>query len=156
MWVMDPVPIAGDACSLVSQIPHTFISTVWTVISYAFSRYWYLIVPGLVVWVAIEILTRNNHHYNSDNGLTPIFNSFIGGGVFFVFESIIYFILNFVFGKGINCGLLWLNSLYLIPFVVTSFFLNWIGFWVYMKDPFERKRKAFRRGSKRKSFSRGR
>lgn len=125
----------GDVCSLINSLPGTFISSVWFWISFAFSNYWYVIIPVIVIWIAIEIVTRNTHSFNSDNGFTPIFNSFVGGGIFFAFESLIYLILNFFFTSIVNCGFLWLNSFYLIPFIATGLFLHGIGFWPYIKLP---------------------
>lgn len=122
-------------CSLINDIPGTFISGVWFWISYGFSHYWYFIIPAIVIWVVFEIFSRNTRSFNSDNGFTPIFNSFIGGGVFYVTGAIIHFILGFFVGKGVDCGLIWINSFYLIPFIATGLFLHGIGFWPYMKIP---------------------
>ena len=132
---MSPVQPLGAVCSLINDIPGTFISSVWFWISYGFSNYWYVIIPALVLWVIFEIVTRNTHSFNSDNGFTPTFNSFVGGGVFLGFESLIHFVLNLLVGNSAECGLIWINSFYLIPFVSTSLFLNAIGFWSYMRIP---------------------
>ena len=133
---MDITQSLGRACSIISDIPRTFVSGVWTAISYVFSTYWYLVIPVLIIWVAIEIVTRNNHGYNSENGFTPAFNSFVGGGVFYVSQALIYLILKFFFGEGIYCASLWVSSFHLIPFVSTGLFLHGIGFWPYLKIPF--------------------
>lgn len=122
-------------CSIANDIPGTIISSIWFGISFAFSHYWFLIIPAIIIWIAIEIFTRNTHSYNSDNGFTPLFNSFIGGGVFYIFGALIHFILSFFVGKGVDCGLIWINLFYLIPFVATGLFLHGIGFWPYMKIP---------------------
>jgi hypothetical protein len=122
-------------CSAINDIPGTAISTVWFLISYAFSNYWYFIIPAIVIWIVAEVLTRNSHSFNSNNGFTPIFNSFIGGGVFYIFGALIHFILSFFVGKGVDCGLIWINLFYLVPFFTTGLFLHGIGFWPYMKIP---------------------
>ena len=132
---MDITQPLEKACSIVNDIPHTFVSGVWTGISYTFSNYWYLVIPGLIGWIVIEIVKRNNHNYNSENGFTPVFNSFIGGGVFYIFQALIYFILKIFFGEGIYCTSLWISSFHLIPFISTGLFLHWIGFWPYLKIP---------------------
>ena len=132
---MDVTQPLGSVCSLINDIPGTFISGVWFWISYVFLNYWYVIIPVLVIWIVFEVLTRNTHSFNSDNGFTPIFNSFVGGGVFLGFESLIHLVLNLFLGNAAECGLIWLNSFYLIPFVATGLFLNAIGFWHYMKIP---------------------
>ncbi len=132
---MDAVQSLGSVCSFIKDIPGTLISGVWFWISFAFLNYWYVIIPALIIWVAIEIVTRNTHSFNSDNGFTPIFNSFVGGGVFLGFESFIHFFLNLFLSKAVECSLLWINSFYLIPFIATGFFLNAVGFWHYMKIP---------------------
>lgn len=64
-----------------------------------------------------------------------MFNSFVGGGVFLAFESLIHWVIDFVLGNTAECGLLWINSFYLIPFIATGIFLNAIGFWHYMRIP---------------------
>ncbi len=122
-------------CSLISDIPGTFISGVWFWISFSFSHYWYIIVPAIISWVVIEVFTMNSHSFNSDNGFSPLFNSFVGGGVFYILSALIHFILSFFIGKGVECGLLWINSFYLIPFVATSLLLNAVGFWKYWRIP---------------------
>ncbi len=122
-------------CSLISDIPGTFISGVWFWISFGFSHYWYVIIPAIIIWVVVEVFTIGTHSFNSDNGFTPLFNSFVGGGVFYVLSALIHFILSFFMGKGVECGLLWINSFYLIPFVATSLLLNAIGFWKYWRIP---------------------
>jgi len=125
----------AQLCSAVSDIPGTAISAVWLWISYSFLHYWYIIIPAIVIWVVIEIFTRNTHSYNSDNGFTPTFNRFVGGGVFYIFSAMFHFILSLFIGKGIECGLIWINSFYLIPYISAGFFLHGIGFWPYMMLP---------------------
>ncbi len=133
---MDTIkPLIGEVCSLVSSIPNTTISWIWFWISYLLTSYWYYIVPTIILWTVYQIFTRWAHHYNSDNGFTPAFNSFVGGGVFFVFEFIINWLLMFILGSIASCGLLWTNLFYLIPFVATGMFLHGIGFWPYMMLP---------------------
>lgn len=122
-------------CSLINDIPGTLISGVWFGISYGFSHYWYLIIPVIVLWIIFEVFSKNSHSFNSDNGFTPIFNSFVGGGVFYIFSALIHFILSFFIGEVVDCGLIWINSLYLIPFISTGLFLHGIGFWPYMMLP---------------------
>lgn len=126
---------AASACSLINDIPGTLISGVWFGISYAFSHYWYIIIPAIILWVVFEIFTRNTHSFNSDNGFTPVFNSFIGGGVFYIFSALIHLVLNLFVGDMVECGLVWVNSFYLIPFISTGLFLHGIGFWPYMMIP---------------------
>lgn len=136
----------GQACSLVSQIPHTFISAIWAFISLAFSLYWYFIIPALITWIFFEIVTMGTHSYNSENGFTPLLNSVVGGGVFYAFSALINLIFGLIFGNGGNCVPLWLNSFYLIPFVSTGLLLHWTGFWPYLKVPIiNEKIRLFRR-----------
>lgn len=122
-------------CSAISDIPGTAISAVWFWIAYGFSHHWYFIIPAIVIWVVVEFLTMNTHSFNSDNGFTPMFNSFVGGGVFYILSALIHFILGLFAGEGVECGLLWINSFYLIPFVATSLLLNAVGFWKYWRVP---------------------
>lgn len=133
---MNNAEVIGEMCSKISNLPGTIISGVWSFIGSAFLKYWYIIIPGLIIWVTMELLTRNEHTYNSENGFTPAFNSFVGGGVFLLFQYFIYLILELIFGKTIYCISLWMNSFYLIPFLSTGLFLHGIGFWPYWKIPF--------------------
>lgn len=133
---MNAINILGEICLKVGNIPGTIISSVWFFVKSSFLKYWYIIIPGVIIWVFWEILTREEHSYNSDNGFTPVFNSFVGGGVFCLFQYLTYLILELFFGKGIDCVSLWLYSFYLIPFVSTGLFLHGIGFWPYWKIPF--------------------
>lgn len=122
-------------CSFVNDLPRTLISSVWFWISFVFVNYWFLIIPVLTVWIVFEVLTRNCHLYNSDNGFTPAFNSFVGGGVFLGFESLIRLTLDLLLGNSAECSLIWVNGFYLLPFIATGLFLNLIGFWHYIKIP---------------------
>jgi hypothetical protein len=122
-------------CSAWGDVPHTVISSVWTIIKYGFSHYWYIIIPAIVLWVIYEISTKNTHYYNSDNGFTPLFNSFIGGGVFCLFEALIYFFLILFVGKIAPCTTLFMSSFYLLPFIMTGLFLHLTRFWPYWKLP---------------------
>lgn len=128
-------PFIGGVCSIVGSIPSTTISWIWFWISSLFLSYWYYIVPAIILWSVYQIVTRGSHRFNSDNGYTPLFNSFVGGGVFFIFEWILSWILVLLFGPMVNCGLLFVDLFYLIPFIATGLFLHWIGFWPYMMLP---------------------
>jgi hypothetical protein len=132
---MNPIEPLGQVCSLINEIPHTFVSAVWTFVALGFSSYWFVIIPILVLWVVFEIFTRGGHSYNSDNGFTPIFNSFVGGLVFYVTMALIDLVFEFFLGKSVNCSLLWIRSFYLVPFVSTGLLLHGIGFWPYLKIP---------------------
>lgn len=133
---MTPDQILGPICSAIGDIPHTAVSSVWLGIEYLFTNYWYIIVPVIIIWTIIEIVSKGGHSFNSDNGFTPVFNSFVGGGVFLLTEKLIYFILEHISGPSIYCGSLLSSSFYLLPFLTTGLFLNMIGFWVYWKIPF--------------------
>ena len=124
-----------SVCGLIGDIPHSAVSAAWEFIFHALS-YWYLVIPGLVLWVVLEIIFRNQHDFNSENGFSPIFNSFIGAGFFLLFETLIDWILHLILGNGVSCGLLWIRSFYLIPFLATGLLLHSLGFWPYLKLPF--------------------
>jgi hypothetical protein len=132
---MGSVQLFENACSVLNSLPGTVVSGVWFFVSSTFSKYWYMIIPTLIIWIVYELFARHNHRYNSDNGFTPLFNSFVGGGVFLGFEFLITLVLNLFFGKATECVLLFTKSFYLIPFIATGVFLNFIGFWPYLKIP---------------------
>lgn len=137
---MDTIGNLDKVCALFADIPHTTISAVWMWIHYGFSAYWYVVVPSLVLWVLFEIFRWSNHSYNSDNGFTPAFNSFVGGGVFLLMETLIDWLLHLFLGSGVSCGLIWIRSFYLIPFIATGLLLHSIGFWPYLRLPFTREK----------------
>ncbi len=122
-----------EICMKSSDIPGTIISGVWNFISASFSKFWYIITPLIILWIIFEISTR--HDNDTDNGFTPLFNSFVGGGVFCLFEYLTYIILIFLFGNQIYCTNLLIGGFYLIPFISTGIFLKSIGFWVYIRIP---------------------
>jgi len=130
--------ILNPICSALGDIPHTFISSVWVFIRYGFSHYWYFIIPAIILWVIFEFVAKGNHNFNSDNGFTPLFNSFVGGGVFCLSVAIIQFLIGLVIGKIAPCATLFISSFYLLPFLTTGLFLHAIGFWPYWKLPFIR------------------
>jgi hypothetical protein len=132
---MDTTQILGPICSAIGDIPHTTISSIWFVIQYIFSHYWYILIPIIVIWSIAEIVGRFG---SSDNSCTPVFNSFVGGGVFLISEKLIYFVLEHISGSGVHCGTLFLRSFYLLPFLTTGLFLHAIRFWPYWKIPFIR------------------
>jgi hypothetical protein len=137
---MDSLQQLAPMCSAIGNLPGTFISGIWYAISQLFSNYWRFIIPTTVIWIIWESLFRYKHSYNSKNGFTPTLNSFVGGGVFFIFESLIQLFFNFLFGKITSCVLLLIEPLYLAPFIATGYFLHKIGFWPYWRLPWDKKR----------------
>lgn len=77
----------------------------------------------------------NNHDFNSANGLSPTFNSFVGGGVFLLTETLFHWILGWLAGHDVSCDLLWIRTFYLLPFFTTGLLLHAVGFWPYWKIP---------------------
>lgn len=104
---------------------------LWHVIATVWSGHWPWIVAVLIIWIIFEFFTRNGTaHYNSKNGFSPTFNTVIGSLVYFLFQTLAYFLLTLIFGSGIYCTPL--------PYIVHPiiFYLTWrflikIKFWVY-------------------------
>jgi len=122
-----------EICMKSGDIPGTILSGIWYFITSSFSKYWYIIIPVIIIWIIWEILSRDNHDYNSKNGFTPMFNSFVGAGVFCLFQYLTYLILVLFWGKGVYCAVPMVSGFHIIPFFLTGIFLNLIGFWKYLK-----------------------
>lgn len=120
-----------EICLKSGDIPGTFLSAIWFYVKLSFSNYWYITIPVLTIWILWELIQRNNHSYNSRNGFTPFFNSFIGAGLFCLFQYLTYSIISLFWGKEILCTFQILSVLYLIPFILTKIFLISVRFWKY-------------------------
>ncbi len=125
---------------MLGEIPHTVVSGILLIIRYGASHYWYIVFPVIICWILVEVITRNNHDYNSDNGFTSAFNSFIGGAVFYLSEEAIQFIFKLILGDTASCITLFTSSFYLLPFITTGLFLHLVRFWPYWRLPFTRKK----------------
>jgi len=122
----------GDLCSLGKSIFGSTFSLLWTIIT--FVGFWYSVLLLLVIaiWVIFEVLNRNTHSYNSENGFTPLFNSFVGATVYFGLQALIYIILQKLLTEAVYC-LKWPYALHFITFTLTGLILCWIGFWRYWR-----------------------
>lgn len=120
-----------EICLKSGNIPGTFLSSVWFYIKLSFSEYWYITTPAVIIWLFWELTQRNNHNYNSKNGFTPLFNSFVGAGFFCLFQYLTYLFISLFWGKEIICTLQILSILYVIPFILTKIFLLSVRFWKY-------------------------
>jgi hypothetical protein len=119
-------------CELASSIPHTAIGWAWFWI-FTFAKVtWFLPVVALVVWAFFEL--RNFKLRRDSNGCSWVFNKFVGGGFFLLFETAIDFLLVLAEGQTGHCVLL-TNGFYLLPFILTGFFLHICHFWPYWKLP---------------------
>jgi len=130
----------GEACSIASDMfISSFSDALWTTIRYLWPWYWFLILIALGAWVIFEIRTRyTTVNYRSQNGFTPTFNRFVGSGTYLSLQTILFLILTTIFGTYAYC-LKWPIALHLLIFLGSGLLLNYIGFWVYLKEP-ERKR----------------
>jgi hypothetical protein len=122
----------GTACSILSNIPTTELSLVWAIIV---SVGWW-IIPIIIIWTIIEFATwHGSFHFNSENGFSPVFNSFVGAGFFYGFQTLYNFILEFIMGKTAYCATFTVPLFFLIPFISAGLFLHWLGFWPYLRIP---------------------
>jgi hypothetical protein len=141
------IPIK-DICSLVTfsftQSIHYYF---WIIITALWPWYWLLIFAILFLWIVFEIYTRNGEvHYNSANGFSPVFNSFVGSGTYLGLQALLYLLFSLIFGDTIYC-LIWPYAVHLILFLSTGLILHKIGFWPELRGPKEwrGKRKRFYR-----------
>lgn len=75
---------------------------------------------------------QGTHSYNSENGFTPTFNSFIGASTYFWLQTIIYFLLKTFFSEAVYC-MKWPYGLHIAVFLSTGFILHVTGVWPYWK-----------------------
>ncbi len=138
---MESNQILTEVCkALTYSIPDSIGSIFWAIVSALWSWYGVLIIIFLIVLVVIEIVTRNgNLHYNSENGFSPTFNIVIGSGTFSLFQVLTYLVLEWLFGGGVYCRP-WSYLIHTFVFFGTGGFLNLIGFWVYWRMPFSRRK----------------
>lgn len=122
--------ITGEMCQALAIPTASSLSAfVWQIILYLWPWKWILVVLAIGGWTAWEIFTRNgNAHYNSKNGFSPGFNSFVGSGLYWGIQALILLLFAKVFGESIYCMPL--------PYVIHSsilvlvyLFLHEIGFW---------------------------
>lgn len=136
----------GQICSIISDTAISSLSDLlWTAIKYLWPWYWLLIILALTAWVIFELKTRyTTTSFRSKNGFTPTFNRFVGSGTYFGTQTLIFLVLTTLLGNYVYC-LKWPVVLHLLTFYSSGKFLNYIGFWVYLKEPGKRRKKYHRK-----------
>lgn len=134
-----------DFSAMCSAFSDAFVSSLsdalWTIIKYLWPWYGLLIVLGLATWIVWEIRTRfTTVNFRSQNGFTPSFNRFVGSGTYLGLQTLTFLILSTIFGNLVYC-LKWPLVLHAFVFLSSGLLLNYIGFWVYLKEPGQRRRK---------------
>lgn len=130
----------GEVCSVVTvQAVSTLHQMMWQFVQLLWSWYALFIVISLVIWIIYEVLTRNGTvHYNSENGFSPIFNSFVGSGVYTGLQTLLFLTFTYVFGDWIYCfG--WPIVVHIVIFKLTGYLLHYIGFWPRVEKPGRKK-----------------
>lgn len=132
MGIDQAVSTISPLCSLGQSFFGSGYSLLWSAILWL--GFWkrLLIIIGIVVWIFFEIGSKGTHKYNSENGFTPMFNSFIGASGYFWFQTIIYFGLKLIFTEAVYC-FKWPYFLHSIVFLSNGFILHMIGIWPYWK-----------------------
>lgn len=121
--------IEGVCTAIGSRIPESISAMLWNVITTLWPWYWLVIVLALGVWIFYEIKTRNGTaHYNSKNGFSPPFNSFVGSGTYLGLQGLVYLLMTFILGDVAYC-VPWTYALHVAAFLGTGHLLNAIGFW---------------------------
>ena len=122
--------LTGEICQALAIPTASSISSfVWQVIFYLWPWKWIWAVLILGIWVIREIITRNGtSHYNSKNGFSPAFNSFVGSGTFLGFQTILLLGFEKIFGESVYC-MTWPYIIHFVVFASTGLFLYAIGFW---------------------------
>lgn len=133
-------------CSAVgSHIPESVSGIMWAIITSLWPWYWLGVTLFLGGWIFYEIKTRNGiSHYNSKNGFSPPFNSFIGSGTYLVLQGLLYLLFTLTLGDAAYC-VPWPYALHLIVFLSTGLLLNAIGFWPEVRTGSPKRRWYLRR-----------
>ena len=117
---------------------------LWYVITYLWPKGWFIISMTLVFWALWEMATRNGgSHYNSKNGFSPLFNSFVGSGVYGSLQFLTHLVLDKVYGSIVYCKP-WAYMLHLVIFLLTGGLLVLVGFWVEWRMPWEGRKRGHR------------
>jgi hypothetical protein len=139
-------PLLGEICTAISiSMASSLNSFVWQIITYLWPWNWMWIVLFISGWIIWEIKTRYGAaHYNSKNGFSPVFNAFVGSGIYAGFQLIFVLFMTNVVGGLAYCNI-WPFGVHIVLYKLSGWFLNIIGFWVYRKEPgrekYKRKRK---------------
>jgi len=126
----------GQACSAASDmLVSSLADAMWTGIRYLWPWYGFLIMLVLCTWILWEIHTRfSSISFRSKNGFTPLFNSFVGAVTYWGLQGLVFLFLTYFLGNYVYC-LKWPIALHLLVYWSSSRLLNYIGFWVYQKEP---------------------
>jgi len=140
----------GDTCQIISiPFASSLASFVWQAIIFLWSWEGIWILAGVIVWVVVELITRNGTlHYNSKNGFSPPFNIFVGSGLYWGIQSLLLIILEAIFGNSVYC-FVWPYPVHAIIFALTGVLLHATGFWPYLKEPGAKKYHKRFRGRRR-------
>jgi len=121
--------LEGFCSAIGSQIPKSVSGLAWEIITRLWPWYWLGIILLLGAWIFFEIKTRyGNAHYNSKNGFSPPFNSFVGSGTYLGLQALVYLLFTLIFGDAAYC-IPWSYAMHLIVFASTGHILHEIGFW---------------------------
>ena len=131
-----PVEFATELIKiLIVSIPQSIAGWFWMIVKIVWTTYWLYIIIFLTIWTIWELITRNGGmHYNSENGFSPTYNSFVGSGVYALFQVLTYTILTKIFDNEIYVNI-WPYPIHIFVFLGTGLFLNLVGFWKYWKLP---------------------
>jgi Fe2+ transport system protein B len=122
--------LTGEMCQALAIPTASSISSfVWQVIFYLWPWKWLLILLALVVWLIYELATKNGTaHYNSVNGFSPGFNSFVGSGMYWGIQAVILLSFERILGESVYCTPL-PYVVHVSILVLVYLFLHKIGFW---------------------------
>ncbi len=119
-----------NVCGLSKSLNSSLNGFIWEIISKLSSHY-LMIAIILTSWVVFELLTRNGRfHYNSANGFSPVFNSFVGSGLYFFYYSLVLILPQYLFGEIVHCITLPFIT-HLLIFVAVKKTLKALNFWKY-------------------------
>ena len=122
--------LIGDMCQVLAiPVASSLSSCIWQAILFLWPWNWLLIVLALFVCVIWEIATRNGtEHYNSKNGFSPGFNSFVGSGLYWGIQAILLLLFEKILGESVYCTAL-PYIVHVSILILVYLFLHWIGFW---------------------------
>jgi len=146
--------LTGDICqALAIPVASSISSFIWQVILFLWPWHWLWIVLAITAWVIWEIITRDGTaHYNSKNGFSPSFNSFIGSGLYWGIQAIVLLLFEKFLGVSAYCTSLPYVA-HISILVLVYLFLHGIGFWPEFRL-FRKVKQSYKRKSSRRKIYR--
>ena len=123
--------VLGSLCQAVGVGTKSASGIIWLLIKTLWPWYWLGIIAALIIWSVFEFATRSG---SSANGLSPVYNKFIGNGLYLLSQWLVNLGLVKAFGDVAYCEPFSYIA-HITAFLAVGFLLNVTGIWVYWRLP---------------------